>query len=250
MKVFICVLVAICAMVAVDGKWMPQYANMAAEIMKRSMSMASVNKRQQKKECCLPSSFSTSGTVRAESLSTSRWSDQPYQDNRDFGVDISYSGSADKLYAGITVDGQVLGGLLISAAPNEVELSAGFYGQCAYEKIFKFRDSYLTNDLNERVCLPEPIANYAGNEQWNGVNVDVYNIYNGQFTAYGGPRGDDEMSVDVKMRALRQADGGCIPVQVTFKSIQYYSNTTAKLGFTSVPQINSQPNTARFQSAC
>lgn len=36
----------------------------------------------------------------------------------------------------------------------------------------------------------------------------------------------------------------------TYIFIAQYRNETIKIGFTSVPYISSQPDTARFQSAC
>lgn len=91
MKVFICVFASICAIVVVDGQWMPHSANIAAEIMKRSMlkeamDKREVSKRQQKKECCLPKAFSTSGTIRYESVRKYSWQEDEYRDSNDVSL--------------------------------------------------------------------------------------------------------------------------------------------------------------------
>ena len=94
----------------------------------------------------------------------------------------------------------------------------GMYGQCAYQRMYSFSDSYMTDKVS-RECLPEPFTNYLGQVNWKGESVDLYAIYSAEMTQYR-PGQDDVASIAVQLRALRQPDGSCFPVEVEMQQIQ------------------------------
>lgn len=192
------------------------------------------------KQCCLPSKFSASATL----LAVSQYG--RYKTESAVNIEAAYSQANNALYwKASNEEGKSLSSL-VEISSDKISLKFAV-GSCTYQNYLTFTDSYFVNYIQDKVCLPAEMSNYIGDETFNGKTVEVYDIYKVNVTIFGARV--DSYGTDIKLRAIRQEDGSCFPVQVEAKSNSGMYDSKTSIELQSL-EISDNVDTSKFEAAC